>query len=63
MKRGAYKRNHIRIIDDEPKVDYNELKRLQAKYKMQELAYRIGKLNDIKEALEKMYNELEQTVL
>ena len=30
---------------------------------MQELADQISKLNDKKEALEKMYNELEQTIL
>ena len=30
--RGAYKRTHIRIIDDPPPVDYDELKRLQTKY-------------------------------
>lgn len=63
MIKGAYKRKSVRIVEDEPpKMDYDELRRLSVKYKLQELAYQIGKLNDKKEALEKMYNELEQTV-
>lgn len=62
MVRGAYKRS-VRIIeDDTPKIDYGELRRLTMKYKLQELAYQINKLNEKKEALEKMYYELEQTV-
>ena len=56
--RGAYKRTHIRIIDDPPPVDYDELKRLQTKYKLTELAYQIDKLNKQKKALEKKYELL-----
>ena len=43
-KRGAYKVSHIRIIDDEPKVDYDELARLQAQYTISEIEYQMKKL-------------------
>lgn len=58
MKRGAYKVSHIRILDDEPKVDYDELLRLQHKYKVQELGYRMDILRDQMIRLEKEYERL-----
>ena len=58
MKRGAYKVSHIRILDDEPKVDYDELRRLQHKYKVQELGYRMDILRDQMIRLEKEYERL-----
>ena len=39
-------------------MDYDELKRLQTKYKLTELAYQIDKLNKQKKALEKKYELL-----
>ena len=57
-KRGAYKVSHIRIIEEPPKIDYDEMKRLQTKYKLTELAYQIDRLNKQKRALEKKYDEL-----
>lgn len=58
MKRGAYKVSHIRILDDEPKVDYDELLRLQHKYKVQELGYRMDILREQMIRLEKEYERL-----
>ena len=58
MKRGAYKVSHIRIIEDEPKVNYEELMWLQTKYKMAELIYKINKLTAQKSALEQELLEM-----
>ena len=54
---------HIRILDDEPKVDYDELWRLQHKYKVQELGRKIRNLRKQMNELENEYERLREESL
>lgn len=59
MVKGAYKRKGIRIVEDEPpKIDYAELKRLQAKYRLTEIGHKIDRLKKQMTELEKQYDQL-----
>lgn len=59
-KRGAYKITHIRIINDPPPVDYDELTRLQLRYTLDALTYQIDKLNKQKANLKKKLKRLQE---
>lgn len=56
MKRGAYRRQKIgvHIKDDTTpvQIDYDELWRLQIKYKLQDLSYKMEKLKEERRELE-----------
>ena len=60
--RGAYKRGTRIVKEKLPEIDYEELTRVSTKYQLDEIAYRIKKLIKQKDALEKKYDELRQSL-
>ena len=57
-KRGAYKVSHIRIIEEPPKIDYDELERAQDRYTVAAITSRIAMLKEQVQALENKLQEI-----